>query len=269
MKKLLLLALLLVACHAKTNPPTPAAAPAGGAGPAVLAASYPPIASRVGVTPVPFDGGALGFVCLDTSGGVCSSIASAGQVRSNKSFEWEVLTSSGSANKRVLQVDSTDDLLVGDTTTAGQSYYYGCYGVTAQTAYGDAIVLANDIYLNPQGDGNTVTLSPTTSTFATSMVEGYLGLTIANCNGSPVVLSAGQSASNYLNVVTCTTGTTTTEVQSANPPTAGRVLFMRNTASATTITFGWSTGGTVSLLTGTSAIITANGTDAIKLMTGT
>ena len=48
-----------------------------------------------------------------------------------------------------------------------------------------------------------------------------------------------------------------------------RILFMRNTASVTTITFGWSTGSTVSLLTGTSAVITADGNNAIKLMTGT
>ena len=261
MKKLFLVLLVLAGCGRPAPSPSPAPAP-------VMAAAYPSIESRVGVTPIAHDGGALGFVCLDTSGSVCSTIASAGNIRSNRTFIWEALGSS--ANITLVQLDGVDDAIFGNRSDGiSTSYFRGYFAAHLQDAFNDTIDLGNSqMSLSPAGT-LSITLSTTTAAFSTSMVEGYLGLTIANCNGTPVVLSGAQSANNYLNVVACTAGTTTTEVQSANPPTAGRVLFMRNSATTTTVTFGWSTGGTVSLLTGTSAIITADGTNAIKMTTGT
>ena len=48
----------------------------------------------------------------------------------------------------------------------------------------------------------------------------------------------------------------------------GALLFVRNNTTQT-VTFGWSTGTTITLSTLTSALVTSDGTNAVKLMAGT
>lgn len=160
-------------------------------------------------------------------------------------------------------------LTLGDITETNNVVLNGYASATLADRVGDQFYVTPtlaQVYIN---NSLANTWNATTETLALSLVGGYTPLTIANCNGTPVSLTAGQSATNLLNVVTCTTGTTSTEVMSANPPTAGRVLFFRNSASVTTITYGWSSGSTCTVLTGTSAILTADGTNCVKLMAGT
>ncbi len=92
-------------------------------------------------------------------------------------------------------------------------------------------------------------------------------LTIANCNGGTTTATALQS-SGLLFVATCTTGSTASTVKSAYGPVGGVLWFVRNT-SGVSLTFEFSSGSGVSVATGTSALITSNGTNALVLMAGT
>jgi len=79
-------------------------------------------------------------------------------------------------------------------------------------------------------------------------------------------LSAAQSAVSMLQF----TGSTASAVTSALTPAQakGALLFLRN-ADTSTVTFGWSTGTTCSMVTVTSALVTSDGTNCVILMKGT
>lgn len=201
-----------------------------------------------------------------------------------------IVGATGVANEGgwLMKRGSQSIILIGPYNSSGFANLYSGIYIGSASAIGTAgsanyTLLAEDngalTYLNAASSTGALTfriggteyanLSTTGFTFDNSIIGGYIGLTISNCNGTPVLLTATQSAANNLNIVTCSTGTTTTEVQSANPPSGGRMLFFRNSASVTTITFGWSTGSTCSILTGTSALLTSDGTNCVKLMAGT
>ena len=116
--------------------------------------------------------------------------------------------------------------------------------------------------------GNTtpaVTVASTVTNLATTLAAGYAAVTPVNGANA---LSAANSAVANLNLVAGATAAVT--ITDALTPAAakGALLFVRNNTTQT-VTFGWSSGTTITIATLTSALVTSDGTNAIKLMAGT
>ena len=133
---------------------------------------------------------------------------------------------------------------------------------------GGATIQAISGALTVTAAGNTTpsaTFGATTTTIAGTLDAGYVAVTPANGANT---LTAAQSAVANLNLLAGATAAVT--VTDALTPAAakGALLFVRNNTTQT-VTFGWSTGTTITLSTLTSALVTSDGTNAVKLMAGT
>lgn len=228
-----------------------------------------------------------GHVCIDPTGGSCGTIAATGQIRSPNGFTWNARNAANSADCPILAWNSSDNIVIGSKTvpTLNVVFVEGYNGVALEDEPGDYIqAYLGEVDLAPTGTINVAVTSTTVSlqpggntnfsvvagqsTFFSTIAAGYLTFAIANCNGTPVVLSQANSNNNMQNVSACTTGVTSTPVTSFYGPTAGRLLFFRN-SSAATITYQWSSGSACTVLTNTSALLSADGTNCVKLMSGT
>ena len=160
--------------------------------------------------------------------------------------------------------------------------------LTADVGSGGGVVGLSKAYANPSGSstGSVIYADHTSGNFEikppgstssafesatannTSKVPlsvGYGAAAIA-CAGGTVTLSAANS--NGFTKLTCGSGVTTTTVQSANPPTAGIIWFVRN-ASSVLLTPQFSSGSACTGMAGiSSAVLTGDGTNCITLMMG-
>ena len=187
---------------------------------------------------------------------------------------------SGSTNVGLLVSGGYSPIYAGSTyvelngTTMNSSYGgTGVVNITNGTAMtsapsGGATIQAISGALTVTAAGNTTpsaTFGATTTTIAGTLDAGYVAVTPVNGANT---LTAAQSAVANLNLLAGATAAVT--VTDALTPAAakGALLFVRNNTSQT-VTFGWSTGTTITLATLTSALVTSDGTNAVKLMAGT
>ena len=162
------------------------------------------------------------------------------------------------------------DLFNNTGTALGGSNVVNIANGTAITSApsGGATIQAISGALTVTAAGNTTpsaTFGATTTTIAGTLDAGYVAVTPANGANT---LTAAQSAVANLNLLAGATAAVT--VTDALTPAAakGALLFVRNNTTQT-VTFGWSTGTTITLSTLTSALVTSDGTNAVKLMAGT
>lgn len=100
--------------------------------------------------------------------------------------------------------------------------------------------------------GLSIPLAPGYQHFAPA--AGANTLTAAQSAAGSLVLDAGAASG--------------VNITSATPAATQQLQLIRNNTSQT-VTFGWATGGTITIATLTSAWVTSDGTNAIKMMAGT
>lgn len=137
----------------------------------------------------------------------------------------------------------------GTTSTGGAVSIYGGAG----TGTGGAVTI--------RGALGSSYYSPVT--LASTVCGGFANVSIS---GATLALTALQSAATVLEI-NCTYANAN-QVTSLMPPTAGALVFIRNTGTYPTW-FAWSSGTSVGIGTGTSALVSSDGTNAIKIVIGT
>jgi hypothetical protein len=127
----------------------------------------------------------------------------------------------------------------------------------------------------PSGSGNvqfgagggaaafTINFNLGTVTTSYAWCPGYAHFTPVN--GAQALTSA-QSQANVLVLDASASGGFT--LTSTTTAAAGQLQLIRNNTSQT-CTFGWATGGTITIATATSALVASDGTNAVKMMAGT
>lgn len=144
--------------------------------------------------------------------------------------------------------------------------------LTTNSGTGDAFTVQAQNETGTTSTGGALNLSGGTGTsaYGTAQIQsplgaGYLAYTFAS--DANQTLTAAQSANNILVINSGVTSTGRT-ITLSRPAADKSLIFVKNN-NAQTITIAFATGTGVTVATATSALITTDGTNAVKIMAGT